>query len=58
MDIAGLVRVVQALLTAVLLLIAAGGVVLAWAVGDLPALNIALLACAIVAPAVHRACWR
>jgi hypothetical protein len=49
-----LARIGDAVLTACAWLVAAPGVALAWADGLLPQLTVAVLACALVAPAVHR----
>ncbi|WP_372624180.1 hypothetical protein [Falsiroseomonas sp.] len=49
-----LVRVADAFFTLALLLMAVLGVVLAWAMGNLRELSYALLAVALVAPAVYR----
>lgn len=53
MDTAFLIRVADAVFTAILLLMAALGVVLAWALGLLPALNVALLVVAAAAPLAY-----
>jgi energy-converting hydrogenase Eha subunit G len=53
MDTAFLLRLADTVFTAILLLIAALGVVLAWALGLLPALNVALLVVAAAAPLLY-----
>jgi hypothetical protein len=46
MDLATLIRLADALMTAVLMLLALGGILLAWAAGQLPQLAVAMTATA------------
>lgn len=48
-------RAVDALVTTVVVFCATLGVLLTWAIGDLPKLNVALALCALAAPLVHHA---
>ncbi|WP_270938784.1 hypothetical protein [Falsiroseomonas oryzae] len=49
-----LIRAADLFFTAVLLMAALLGVALAWAIGDLVKLSLAMLVVAILAPAAHR----
>jgi hypothetical protein len=54
MDTAFLIRAADVLFTGILLLIAGLGVLLAWALGLLPALSVALFVVASAAPLAYR----